>query len=197
MSEIIISPGREPFEMRVVLHVGCGPRSTGKLHDSFHPSVWREVRLDVDPGVKPDIVASMTSMTMVESSSIDAIWSSHNLEHLFAHEVPLALSEFYRVLRPSGFARIVVPNLQVIARLVAEDKLEDVAYRSPSGPITPLDMLYGHRASIARGNVFMAHRTGFTPRTLTTALTAAGFARVSVSEKGFAIYAHADKNATA
>jgi len=32
-------------------------------------------------------------MPMVASRSYDAIWSSHNLGHLYAHEVPLALAE--------------------------------------------------------------------------------------------------------
>src|SRR5665213_540831 len=35
-------------------------------------------------------------------------------------------------------------------------------YTSPAGPITPLDMLFGHSDSIASGHLYMAHKTGFT-----------------------------------
>jgi hypothetical protein len=45
-------------------------------------------------------------------------------------------------------------------------------------------MLYGHRTSLARGNLFMAHRTGFTAKTLTNALQRAGFVKVSVKGDG-------------
>ena len=37
----------------------------------------------------------MTDMSMVDSAAVDAVWSSHNLEHLYAHEVPVALGEFH------------------------------------------------------------------------------------------------------
>jgi ubiquinone/menaquinone biosynthesis C-methylase UbiE len=146
----------------------------------FRAPGWREVRLDINPAVQPDIVASMTDLSPIESESVDAIWSSHNVEHLEAHEVPLALAEFRRVLCPTGFAFITLPDLQSVARLVVEDKLTEPAYVSPAGPITPLDIIYGHIASIAAGNRFMAHRTGFTAKTLAAVLKRAGFAEVNV-----------------
>ena len=36
--------------------------------------------------------------------------------------------------------------------MIAEDKLLQPAYVSPMGPITPLDILYGHRDSLLQGN---------------------------------------------
>lgn len=163
---------------KVVLHVGCGPRIPGKLHPRFRTEEWAEVRLDIDPNVKPDIVASITDMKGVADASVDAVWSSHNLEHLFAHEVPVCLREFHRVLKPGGYALITLPDIQEIAKLIAEDKLEDTAYVSAAGPIAPIDMVFGYRPAIAGGNVFMAHRTAFTAKTLGRALKAAGFVQV-------------------
>ncbi len=165
---------------RQVLHVGCGPYLEAKLHSIFRER-FREVRLDIDPECKPDIIASMTDMSVVPSATMDAVWSSHNVEHLYAHEVIPALKEFARVLKPSGFALVTLPDLQAVAQLVADDKLMEPAYQSPIGPIAPLDILYGHRGSVAKGNVFMSHRTGFTARSLGGALKAAGFAFVEVS----------------
>ena len=104
--------------MKDVLHVGCGKYNPLKLNATFQGGGWREIRLDIDPEVEPDIVASITDMPMVADASIDAVWSSHNLEHLLPHDVPLALSEFFRVLKPDGFALMTMPDLQRIAELV-------------------------------------------------------------------------------
>lgn len=174
-----------------VLHVGCGAPNPAKLPAMFFPAdSWAELRLDIDATVAPDIVASITDMRAVADASVDAVWSSHNLEHLFPHEVPLALAEFRRVLKPDGFALMTMPDLQQIAALVAEDRLTEAAYMSPMGPITPLDMLYGHGASLAQGNAFMGHRGGFTVRSLEAALLAAGFPQVRVMRDGaFALWA--------
>jgi hypothetical protein len=175
-------PDTPAVPTKVVLNVGCGYPLRQKLHRLFHGPEWREVRVDLDPAVQPDIVCSITDISPVAAHSVDAVWSSHNLEHLQRHEVPLALAEFIRVLKPHGLLLLTLPDLQQVARLVAEDRLEDSAYISQSGPITALDMLFGHTASLARGNQFMAHRTGFTARTLHTLLTEAGFVEVVVRQ---------------
>ena len=190
------APEETAWPLRLVLNVGCGYRSSHGLHSSFKPDEWREVRLDINPAVNPDILCSMTDMSPVASDSVDAIWSSHNLEHLYRYEVPTALGEFLRVLRPSGFVLLTLPDLQKIAELIAGDQLENEAYRSPSGPITPLDMIYGHTPSLAQGNHHMAHRTGFTARTLHDQLANAGFAQVNLRREGFALWARAVKPAT-
>jgi hypothetical protein len=163
-----------------VLHVGCGVQSAEKLPSIFRATNWREIRLDIDPAVRPDHVANITDMRVIPDGAVDAVYSSHNIEHLYPHEVSTALREMHRVLKPTGFAFIKLPDLQEVARHVAEGKLEDPLYVSPMGPIAPLDILYGHRPSLAHGNLFMAHRTGFTADTLGAALIRAGFFAVMV-----------------
>ena len=163
-----------------VLHVGCGAYGREKLPQVFRHAGWREIRLDIDPDVAPDFVASITDMKVISDGVIDAVYSSHNIEHLYPHEVAQALKEMLRVLKPNGFALIKLPDLQEVARHVAEGKLEDPLFVSPMGPIAPLDILFGHRPSLASGNTFMAHRTGFTSGTLAAALIKAGFAAVVV-----------------
>jgi SAM-dependent methyltransferase len=162
-----------------VLHVGCGVHHRGKLPPVFHDG-WREIRLDIDPEVHPDVVASITDMSAISDGVVDAVYSSHNIEHLYPHDVPVALQEMRRVLKSSGFALIKLPDLQEVARHIAAGNLEEPLYISPMGPITPLDILYGHRPSLASGNAFMAHRTGFSGETLGAALIRAGFAAVLV-----------------
>ena len=164
---------------RTFLHVGCGPKRKDQTTRGFNTPQWDELRLDIDPSVSPDIIGTMTDMSAVQAASVDAVFSSHNIEHLYAHEMPVALSEFLRVLNDGGFAVITCPDLQSVAALVAEDKLTEPAYTSPAGPIAPLDMLYGHRPPMARGNLYMAHRCGFTLKVLLGTLRAAGFASVA------------------
>lgn len=158
------------------LHVGCGMKRKDRTTHGFNRPEWQEFRLDIDAEVEPDIVGTMTDMTAVGDNSMDALYSSHNIEHLYPHEVSFALSEFKRVLKPNGFAIITCPDLQAVAELIAQDKLTDTAYQSPAGAIAPIDILFGHRPALAAGNHFMAHRTGFTLSSLMAELQEAGFA---------------------
>lgn len=160
---------------RKFLHVGCGPARKPNVSPGLRGDDWVEIRLDIDPAAEPDVVASMLDMTVVPTASVDAVYSSHNIEHLYPHEVPVALAEFLRVLKPEGFLVLTCPDLQSVCRLIAEDKLDEPAYVAPAGPIAPLDILYGHRPQLAEGNLFMAHHTGFTLKTLVAAARAAGF----------------------
>jgi hypothetical protein len=93
--------------------------------------------------------------------------------------VPIDLKEFRRVLKNRGFAIITCPDLQPVSALIAHDKLTDPAYMSPAGPIAPIDILYGHRASMMKGNIYMAHHCGFTQKVLNRTLQAAGFASIA------------------
>lgn len=183
--------------MKQFLHVGCGAADKSRTTPEFRGAGWAEVRLDINPAAHPDVVGSMTDMAAVASGSMDAVYSSHNIEHLFPHEVPLALAEFRRVLTDEGYAVITCPDLQSTCALIADDRLTEPAYTSPAGPIAPLDILYGHRAQIAAGNVYMAHRCGFTRKVLAATLQAAGFAGVMVVAlpQQFALWAVACKSA--
>lgn len=165
------------------LHVGCGPKKKHQTTTGFNTNEWDEVRFDIDASVDPDVLGSMTDMSAVSDNSVHAIFSSHNIEHLHAHEVTMALAEFKRVLDDEGFVVITCPDLQSVAALIVEDKLLDAAYVSPAGPIAPLDILYGHRAAIAAGNFFMAHNCGFTQRVLASTFKQAGFESVASARR--------------
>ena len=170
--------------MKTFLHIGCGIEKKDKTTKEFASSRWKELRFDIDASVSPDLIGSMTDMSSVGDASVDAIFSSHNIEHLYPHEVPLALKEFSRVLKPDGFAVITCPDLQAVAKLIAEDKLLEPAYDSPAGPISPIDILYGHRPAMSKGNLYMAHRCGFTQRALTSTVQAFGFAQCASAKRG-------------
>lgn len=183
--------------MKSFLHIGCGRKRKDRTTRAFAGDDWQELRFDIDERVQPDLVGTMTDMSAVPSGSVDAIFSSHNIEHLYPHEVAVALAEFKRVLKDDGFAVITCPDLQSVCRLIAEDKLLEPAYTSPAGPIAPLDILYGHRPPLAEGNLYMAHRCGFTQKVLSGTLQAAGFVRVAAMARphAFDLWAVASKSA--
>ena len=141
-----------------VLFVGAGS-DTGEQWTGYEV-----VRLDIDPSTNPDIVASMTDMGDI--GPFDAVYCSHSLEHLYPHEVPVALSEFFRVLKPGGKLIILVPDLEGVSP--TDDELPD----SPG--LCGLHLFYGD-ASLIPEHPYMAHHCGFIASTLQAVMEAAGF----------------------
>ena len=161
--------------MKTFLHVGCGPVKKSQI-PGFKENDWAEIRFDIDKNVNPDIEGTLTDMSQVETGSVDAIYSSHNIEHVYPHEVPIVLNEFYRVLKADGMAVVVCPDLQSVSKEIVNDKLYDSLYTtSENHPISPIDILYGWRLPISQGNVYMAHKSGFTYTTLSKVFDEAGF----------------------
>ena len=149
----------QSYCMKKFLHVGCGENQKKHTTRELASPRWEEVRYDIDEGAKPDIVGDVLDLSMIEVESFDAIFSSHNIEHVYAYQVPGMLREFLRVLKPDGIFVVTCPNLQAVAKLVVKDRLTDTAYVSPMGPITPQDVIFGHSASLEEGNEYMAHKT--------------------------------------
>lgn len=163
---------------RLLLHVGCGDKTRADCGPGFQGPHWRELRVDADPAVRPDLAGSSTDLSAVPAASVDAVFSSHMLEHLYWDEVPRALAEMRRVLKPGGFALAWVPDLQAAARLIAEDRLFEPIGGTPFGPLTAYDMVFSHRGATGRDQPWMAHHGGFTMKTLAQAHQAAGFGSI-------------------
>lgn len=62
--------------MKKLLHIGCGKQGVEMLPPFDWVGEWRLVRVDIDPAVGPDIVASMTEMAEIDTDSIDVIFQS-------------------------------------------------------------------------------------------------------------------------
>ena len=161
--------------MKNFLHVGCGPLNISDIQ-GFDKESWKEIRFDIDKSVEPDIEGTMLDMSQVESESVDAVFSSHNIEHVYPHEVSIVLSEFFRVLKKDGIVVMYCPDLQSVSESVVNDKLLEPLYKTSNGiPISPIDIIYGWRAPIAEGNHYMAHKCGFTYSVLDRVFSEAGF----------------------
>jgi predicted SAM-dependent methyltransferase len=98
-----ITPRRTPDGF-CYLNVGCG--------DHFSPD-WNNLDLVSMPGV---VYHDIRKPLPYPDACLDAAYSSHVLEHLRPDEGLRLLQEFYRLLKPGGIVRVVVPDLEAICR---------------------------------------------------------------------------------
>ena len=166
--------------MKTLLHVGSGISSRNEVYVAdFQGPDWNHVRIDIDKDVDPDIIDDIRILTKIPDDSADAIFSSHNLEHLHDYDTINALQSFYRVLKPEGICAIFVPDFELACKLVAEGKGNEPVYVSPAGPIYPLDMIYGFRQYTIKNN-YQKHLYGFTLQSLKEKMESVGFKHCNV-----------------
>lgn len=144
--------------MRTVLIAGCGDEGP-----QWTEQGWSVVRLDIDPRTNPDIVGDMRDLG--EIGPFDAVSCNNALEHLYPHEVLVALGEFRRVLKPGGHVVIQVPDLQGI------EPTEEII---PTIAMSGLHLFYGDPARLEEFP-YMAHHCGFVESTLRRVMEASGF----------------------
>jgi predicted SAM-dependent methyltransferase len=121
---------------RVCINVGCGSSPTpGWLNYDGSPSVklarhlWlcaildragflgemnrQYISLARSSGIH---WADATKHIPLGDASVDALYSSHMLEHLDRDEAKSFLAEAYRVLKPDGIIRVAVPDLRLMVQ---------------------------------------------------------------------------------
>lgn len=163
-----------------VLNVGGNNKS---IPIPAHYKDWQHDLLDIDEAVQPDVLLDARYLTHLPREMYDAIYCSHNLEHYYRHDAAKVLAGFFHVLKPDGFAEIIVPDIQSVVAHMYQHQMDinDVLYDSAMGPITILDVMYGHGGQIeSSGQDFYAHKTGFSPRSLELALMNSGFFAVAL-----------------
>lgn len=96
-------PFPQPKEGAIKLNVGGG-----KGHCRLKG--W----LVVDLRESADIVMDITKKNLpFEGGSVDLIFASHILEHIYPQSLDSVLAEFYRVLKPkAGLLRVSVPDIE-------------------------------------------------------------------------------------
>jgi len=95
-----IDPGRP-----LLLNIGCG--------EHYHND-W--VNLDFTGHSYSVLVHDVAYGLPFPDACFDGVYHSHVLEHLPRDDAPAFLRECYRVLKPGGTLRVVVPDLETIAR---------------------------------------------------------------------------------
>ena len=124
-------PGGGEATKELRLNLGCGTnvapgwinidRSPGLILDRVRPlksllhrfgAVGDEHMVDWPAGIKRlDVTRGLPFPT----GSVDAIYSSHMLEHLYFNEAQFVLRECFRVLRDGGILRLALPDAGAFA----------------------------------------------------------------------------------
>lgn len=196
------------------LHLGCGlttPQGWLNVDGSFNARVarWPVIRKTLGAlGLISRGAAGVNWPTNIfhhdvrkrlpwADGTFEVVYASHLLEHLHVSEALRLLKECFRVLRPGGVARIVVPDL----RAAVEDYLKARHHPETRLPefigITPADEFNAralfHEPEPPKGNLvvrtirlhnaFHQHKWMYDEVSLAKRLAEAGFAEVS--RRGF------------
>ena len=143
---------------QIRLNVGCG--------EIIEPGY---VNIDM---THPLADANMDALDLgYPNGSVDEVRSSHLLEHFAKREVPLALREWFRILKTGGKLWLNVPNLEwCMNNWIGKPEKEKNGLA--------LDMIFGlqHHAG-------EYHKTGFTRSSLAQYLENAGFEDVQIEDR--------------
>jgi SAM-dependent methyltransferase len=150
-------------DKKIVVNIGCG--KTKLENQSKYFLDWKEIRVDAYDNDTAHMKSSIIDFEGIPNESVDAIWASHVVEHNYFHDLPKIFNSMLRVLKPNGFVVIRVPDIGSIANQI-ENNLLDTLYESSIGPISAIDMIYGHRGLTESWGEGMAHKTGFTKKSL-------------------------------
>ncbi len=88
-----------------MLNLGCGSR-------------WHKDWVNLDFNSNSEFVQkyNLYKPLPFDDSSIDIVYSSHVLEHFPKCFAPKFLQECYRILKKGGIIRVVVPDLEILAK---------------------------------------------------------------------------------
>ena len=138
------------------LHIGGVVRKPG----------WQV--LNVNPGKHVDHVGDLRDLSRFPDASFDMVYASHVFEHLgHRRDLPRALQEVARIVRPGGRFFVSVPNLKTLCALFAHPEVSDQQRR------TLMMMMYG-----GQDDEHDFHYVGLWDWYLANHLASAGFADV-------------------
>ena len=126
------------------------------------------VNVDINPEVRPDVVADLREKLPFGDEKADEIWLQDVLEHLTREEGRRLLGECFRVLAQRGRIQVRVPNARRIWEQLGED--EEVVNL----------FLYGNTSG---SEEWRGHKTGYSREQLATELVLLGFGKIRVAEE--------------
>jgi predicted SAM-dependent methyltransferase len=150
------------------LNIGCGPKP-----------VLGFVNLDYQWTPEIDICWDITRGIPFPPKQFAGIFSEHCLEHITRPQAMLVIKEFFRLLKPGGTARLIVPDAELyIDCYVRHRDGRDVVLPYGSDSVTA-----DYTPLMALNRVFRdhGHAYAYDYRDLSAVLSATGFIRIERS----------------
>jgi SAM-dependent methyltransferase len=98
-----------PYLRGKVLDLGCGAEKVFDTKNVIGVDSCKDTQL-FGHAINPDIKADIESLPLFASASVDAVFSSHALEHFAYSKVPAILTEWFRVIKPAGYLVLYLPD---------------------------------------------------------------------------------------
>ncbi len=157
------------FKTKSLLNVGCGPYS---LPNFINLDYGWEPRIDIcwDISKKP---------YPLPGNSLEGIFTEHCLEHISFDSCLKNLKEFYRLLKPGGTLRVIVPDGEIYCDLYNRRKV-NAAIVLPYGEKEETGMISINRIFRSHGHLFI-----YDYETFELLLKKAGF--IKIQKTGFGI----------
>jgi predicted SAM-dependent methyltransferase len=156
---------RTRIKDKVLLNIGCGPYSKDNfinLNFEWHPGI--------------DITWDITAKKIpLRSSFLEGVYTEHCLEHISFEKCLENLKETYRMLKPNGTIRIIVPDAEIYFDMYQARK------KDPSVKLPYSDKEKEETAIISINRIFRAHEHLFIYdfETLALLLQKAGFRNIT------------------
>jgi predicted SAM-dependent methyltransferase len=132
---------------------------------------WRI--FNVVPGPDVDYVGNCTDLSQFGAGSVDQVYASHVLEHIgYQEELPAALGEIHRVLKPGGVFALSVPDLDILCRLFRDPRFPE------ESQFQLMRLMYGGQT-----NDYDFHKVGLTWTFICRYLGDAGFREIKRVEE--------------
>jgi len=157
------------------IHFGCG----NQILDGF-------VNTDVFGNQKAQSGIDLRHPLPVESNTFEGAYAHHVVEHLFYEDAHRFFGECFRILKPKGILRIVVPDLGKFLSAYSKSGTTNEMFEwipkhhLPKGCSTQLELI----DHLARGEYFNEHRSLWDDETLLQRVSETGFSKVRIVELG-------------
>jgi predicted SAM-dependent methyltransferase len=129
----------------ILVDLGAGANYTeGWVHVDFyrfHLKFWRK-RIDTQ---KPEVEMDLRYPISCPANAVDGVYSCHALEHLYPEDAISLLKEIYRILKPSCYLRLIVPDLEIAVNFYI-GRNKDLNYEFGAEAIGYLTQNCGHRS---------------------------------------------------
>lgn len=126
---------------------------------------WKIFNVNAGPHV--DFVGDILDLSRFADGSVDEIYASHVLEHVWLEQAKAVLRAFARILAPGGRLMLSVPDLPTLCRIYLDPRL------SQKQSMQVMGMIYG--AHLDEHDI---HHAGYDETLMRAILTEAGFRRI-------------------